>query len=124
MSWQTLFSIVAASVGAASGIWLCFGAALISPARIVQSADDSWKANPDIKGALIAQSGQYMAGGVLLIGAFALQLIAAIASISLVSFLPDGMFGIVLIVLGSLFISLSISYPIYRKGKKFLMART
>ena len=124
MTWQILFSIVASSVGAVSGVWLCFGAALISPARIAQAADDSWKANPDVRGMLSAQSGQYLAGGVLLISAFALQLIAATASASRIDYISNSTLWAALIVFGSILISFSISYPIYRLRTTFLIART
>jgi hypothetical protein len=124
MSWQTLFSIMAASVGAVSGGWLCFGAAVISPARIAQAADDSWKANPDIRRMLVVQSGQYIAGGALLMVAFVLQLVAATASASTSDYMPSGFTGSTFIVLGSAPISALISYPIYRWRTAFLMART
>ena len=124
MSWQTFFSILASSVGAVSGIWLCAGAALISPARIVQAADDSWKANPDVRGMLTIQSGQYLAGGVLLIVAFTIQLVSATASMTIVECVPRGATGLVVIVLGSVFVSGLISYPVYRWRIGFLKART
>jgi hypothetical protein len=39
MNWQSLISIIAASVGVAAGLWLCMGAALITPERIAKFDD-------------------------------------------------------------------------------------
>ena len=79
MSWQSLLSVIAASVGFVSGIWLCVGAAFIKPRRIVQADDASWGAKPGIAGALISQSAEYLAGGLLLAVAFGIQVAAALA---------------------------------------------
>jgi ABC-type antimicrobial peptide transport system permease subunit len=120
MSWQTLLSVIAASVGFVSGIWLCFGAALVTPERIVKADDQSWKAEPDIAGALISQSAEYLAGGLLLVFAFGLQIAAALAPTANLQVQCQELLSGWVVALVSVLASALISYPIYVSRKTLL----
>jgi hypothetical protein len=82
MSWQLLFTLVAASIGVVSGAWLCYPTANANPHAL------AWAANPPNKSAegfaqlALAQSAQYWVGGLLLVMAFVVQVAAALAPAS------------------------------------------
>lgn len=123
MSLQTLLSIIAASIGFVSGVWLCVGSALIKPSRIAQADDDSWDAAPGIAEALISQSAEYLTGGLLLLVSFALQVVAASVSAATLQWpcqdLLTAWFVAPVTVVGSF----GISYPVFVLRKKVLLRR-
>jgi hypothetical protein len=80
MSWQLLLTIIGASTGFVAGIWFCIDAISMTRSRIAKVCDNSWAADPGTAEALAAQSGEYLAGGVLLIMTFVLQMAAKHAS--------------------------------------------
>jgi ABC-type antimicrobial peptide transport system permease subunit len=122
MSWQSLLSIIGACVGVTAGIWLCFGAALITPERIAEMDDNSWKADPDVAGALTSQSGEYLAGGVLLIFSFLLQMGAMLVPEARVQ-VPCAALLNIFLILASLLGSFVLAIPIYKCRKKYLQLR-
>lgn len=79
MSCPFIITVLAASVGLLSGLWLCYPTAAQNPHSL------AWVANPPNKSAegmtalAIAQSAQYTVGGLLLVFAFVLQVLAALA---------------------------------------------
>lgn len=120
MSWQSLLSVIAASVGFVSGIWLCFGAALVTPERIVKADDQSWKADPGIAETLISQSAEYLAGGLLLAVAFGIQIAAALAPTANLQGQCQGLLSGWVVVPASLVASVLVSYPLYVSRRKYL----
>ena len=79
MTYSFSVTIVAASIGLLSGLWLCYPTAASSPHSL------AWLANPPFKSAdgkidlAISQSAQYTVGGLLLVFAFLLQVLATLA---------------------------------------------
>lgn len=120
VSWQSLLSVIAASVGFVSGVWLCFGAALVTPASIVKADDQSWNSDPDIAGALISQSAEYLAGGLLLVVAFGTQIAAALAPTTNLQWQYQGLLSGWVVVPASLVASALVSYPLYVSRRKYL----
>ncbi|MEN9659359.1 MAG: hypothetical protein RL571_2824 [Pseudomonadota bacterium] len=120
MSWQSLLSIIAACIGVTAGMWLCLGAALITPERIAKMDDSSWKANPDIAGALTSQSGEYLAGGVLLILSFLFQIVATLVPEAMVQAPCAALLNIFFLAPASLLGSCLLAFPIYKWRKKHL----
>ena len=123
MSPQTLLSIFASSIGFVSAIWFGIGALLISPSRIVTASDDSWDANTGIDEALISQSAEYLAGGILLAISFALQIISAQASSTATHWECQVLQSVWLIAPIGVMSSLAISYPAFLARRKFLRLR-
>lgn len=123
MNWQALLSIIAATFGVVAGLWLCLGAALITPERIAKADDNSFKAAPDIAGALISQSAEYLAGGLLLVVSFFLQIVAAQASQTTVQVLCPMFLSLWFLVPTTVLSSLLLSYPTYVLRKRYLNRR-
>lgn len=74
------YTLSASAVGIVAGLWLCVGSAFTSPATIADLATSYWdyhKAHADV---VIAQSAQYSVGAPLLVLAFALQVLAVLAT--------------------------------------------
>jgi hypothetical protein len=122
MSWQLLLTIIGASTGFVAGIWFCIDAISMTRSRIAKVCDNSWAADPGTAEALAAQSGEYLAGGVLLIMTFVLQMAAMHASP-----IPDQTLCsclACLFALGFFFvlISAAISYPIFWLRKQYLLS--
>jgi hypothetical protein len=79
MSCAFLITVVAASVGLLSGLWLCCPTAAQNPHSLAWVADPPWKSAEGMTSLAIAQSAQYSVGGLLLVVAFVLQVLAALA---------------------------------------------
>lgn len=120
MSLQTLLSIVAASIGFVSGLWLCYGAVFITAKKIVKSDDNSWDASPDIASSLITQSAEYLAGGVLLVLTFVIQIAAAIAPTNNLQTVCQLLLNPCYLIPLTVAASFLVSIPIYLLRKKYL----
>ena len=79
MSCAFIITVVAASVGLLSGLWLCFPTAAQNPHSLAWVANPPWKSSEGMTALAIAQSAQYSIGGLLLVFAFVLQVLAALA---------------------------------------------
>lgn len=123
MSLQTLLSIIAASIGFVSGVWLCFGAVFIKPAQIAQAADESWDAEPNIAGTLISQSAEYLTGGLLLLVSFALQVVAASVPTANLQWPYQAVLSPWFIAPATVVASGLFSYPIFEWRKRGLLKK-
>ncbi|WP_367848346.1 hypothetical protein [Rhodoferax sp. WC2427] len=79
MSCAFIITVVAASVGLLSGLWLCYPTAAQNPHSLAWVASPPNKATEGMTALAIAQSAQYSVGGLLLVFAFFLQVLAALA---------------------------------------------
>lgn len=79
MSCAFIITVVAASVGLLSGLWLCYPTAAQNPHSLAWVADPPYKSAEGMTALAIAQSAQYSVGGLLLVVAFVLQVLAALA---------------------------------------------
>jgi zinc transporter ZupT len=77
MSLQLFFTLLAASIGFISGIFLCVGSVLLSKRNIMNLATQFWDFSEVQARAVTAQSTQYAFGGFLLIISFGVQVAAA-----------------------------------------------
>ena len=123
MSLQTLLSIIAASIGFVSGVWLCVGAVFIKPAQIVRAADESWDAEPNIAETLITQSAEYLTGGFLLIVSFGLQVVAASVPTANLQWPCQALLSPWFIAPATLVVSGLLSYPIFKWRKRDLLQK-
>ena len=89
MSEHIAITLVAATVGFVSAIFFCIGNALNSSKSIMEQASTYWDFNPPLGRALAAQRAQYAVGGLLLLVAFLLQVLAVLASSSMPATLPQ-----------------------------------
>jgi hypothetical protein len=80
MSWQLLFTLLAASMGLVSGGWLCYPTATSSPHALAWIANPPWESGAGMARLLLEQSAQYWVGGGLLAFAFLAQVAAALSS--------------------------------------------
>lgn len=79
MSCAFIITVVAASVGLLSGLWLCYPTAAQNPHSLAWVANPPYKSVEGMTSLAIAQSAQYSVGGLLLVFAFVLQVLAALA---------------------------------------------
>lgn len=89
MSEQLALNIVAAGIGFIAAIFFCIGNALNTPKAI--AAQVTLRRTGYIEPlarSLAAQRAQYIVGAILLVAAFTLQLVAALASASELAHLP------------------------------------
>ena len=89
MSEQTAFSLAASIVGLMSAILFCIGTVSNSVEKIVQQAGTYWSFNESLARALASQRAQYVTGALLLLTAFALQVLATVASSTTPANLPQ-----------------------------------
>ena len=88
MTEQITFSLIAAAVGFVSALFFCLGNIANSATQIRLQSTTFAGFNPDIVRALSHQRAQNTVGAVLLLTAFGLQVIAALAPTTLASWLP------------------------------------
>lgn len=120
MDCISVLNLCSATIGLVSGGWLSFGAAFMKPSKIVESADNSWDAAPDVVGALASQSAQNLAGSLLLVIAFALQILAASIQTAISLEPPINQLEPFHFVFASVFLSLAISFPVFFLRKQWL----
>jgi hypothetical protein len=113
MDQQIALNVAAACFGVVAALWLCLGTALIHPKTIEWFADEPWDSAEVTANALISQSAQYLAGALLLILAFALQVGANLTerATPLVSWLAQ--LGAFTFVLLSLFLASAIGAAVF-----------
>ena len=80
MTEQFALTLLAASAGFAAAVFFCIGSAFNSSQNIAAISSTYWGVNPALARSLASQRGQYVAGGLLLVIAFGLQIWAALAS--------------------------------------------
>lgn len=80
MTDQLAYTLVAASVGFVAAIFFGYGAALLRQRSIVLLATTYWGFNEEQATAIVAQSAQYLVGGLMLVVSFVLQVLAATTS--------------------------------------------
>ena len=80
MAEQLAYTLLAAALGFVAALYFCFGAALLRHKTMVVLATTYWDYNPIHATAVVSQSAQYAVGAVLLLAAFVLQIVAALAS--------------------------------------------
>jgi hypothetical protein len=88
MSEQLALTLAAAAVGFASAIFFCIGNVLNTAARITDQASPRWDFSEPVARALASQRAQYVVGAGLLITAFFLQVVSALASSVIPAALP------------------------------------
>jgi hypothetical protein len=79
MSLQLFFTLLAASIGFISGIFLCVGGMLLSKKTLLNLVIPQMDHNESQARSATSQSSQYTVGGMLLVMSFTLQIAAAIA---------------------------------------------
>ena len=79
MTWQTVWALVAASTGLMSGIWLCVSTISKKASTISAEASQCWDSDKAVASALVSQSAEYLAGALLLLFSFGLQIAAVLA---------------------------------------------
>ena len=80
MTEQTAFSLAASAIGFVSAIFFCIGNASNSVKKITLLSTSFWDFSEPVARALTAQRAQYVTGGLLLLFAFGLQVLATLAS--------------------------------------------
>ena len=91
MSEQLAFTLAAAVVGLVSAVFFCIGNAFNSVEKITLQSTMFWDFSEPVARALAAQRAQYITGGLLLLAAFSLQLLAALASSTQPAVLPEAL---------------------------------
>lgn len=119
MSCAFIITVIAASVGLLSGLWLCYPTAAQNPHSLAWVADPPWKSTEGMTSLAIAQSAQYSVGGLLLVAAFVLQVLAALAPQATIQspnpILPASLYAVAAIVaLVSLVVLVPLSFVAYR----------
>jgi hypothetical protein len=79
MTCAFITNVIAASLGLMSGLWLCYPTAASNPHSLAWVASPPWKSAEGKTDLAIAQSAQYSIGGLLLVAAFVLQVLATLA---------------------------------------------
>lgn len=106
-------TVVGASVGLLSGLWLCYPTAAQNPHSLAWVANPPWKSAEGMTSLAIAQSAQYSVGGLLLVVAFVLQVLAALAPQTTIQaphpILPTSLYAVAAIVA---FVSLVVLAPL------------
>lgn len=80
LSHSTALTLIASGVGFAAALFFCVGNISNSPARIVDQAAMRWDFSEPVARALASQRAQYIAGALLLVLSFALQVAAPLVS--------------------------------------------
>ena len=89
MTEQTTLSLAAAAIGFVSAVFFCIGGAFNSVEKIMLQSTPYWDFSEPVARALAAQRAQYVTGGLLLLIAFFLQVLAAVASSTNLASLPQ-----------------------------------
>ena len=89
MSEQLAFTLTASTIGVLSAIFFAIGNALNSTEQIIQQTGTYWDSNEPLARSLAAQRAQYVTGALLLLSAFVLQVLAALASSTTPASLPQ-----------------------------------
>ena len=89
MNEQHALTLAASTIGVLSAIFFAIGNALNSTETIIQQSGSYWDFNESLARSLAAQRAQYATGALLLLAAFALQVLAALASSTTPANLPQ-----------------------------------
>lgn len=80
MSEQLAITLVAATVGFIAAVFFCIGNVLNTSKVIMRQSVPYWDFSEPVARSLAAQRAQYVVGALLLVGAFFLQIVGALAS--------------------------------------------
>jgi len=86
---QLALSLSAAAVGFAAAVFFCIGNVLNSAEKIRLQATPFWDFSGPLAQALAAQRAQYLAGAVLLVVSFVLQVAASLSPTDMAACLPS-----------------------------------
>ncbi len=114
MTEALAYTLAAAAVGIVAGLWLCVGSVLASSETIAEIATSYWDYHKAHADAVIAQSAQYSIGTPLLVFAFLLQVLAALASPTNLLSLPQLLASPVVFLLLVLLPVWGLSFAAYR----------
>ena len=89
MNEQLALTLAASAVGVLSAVFFCIGNAFNSTAKIIVQSGTYWDFNESLVRSLAAQRAQYVVGGLLLLAAFVLQVLAALVSSATLANLPQ-----------------------------------
>jgi uncharacterized BrkB/YihY/UPF0761 family membrane protein len=89
MSEQLAITLIAATVGFVAAVFFCIGNVLNTSKSIMRQSVPYWDFSEPVARSLAAQRAQYVVGGLLLVGAFLLQVIGALASSTNQTCLPE-----------------------------------
>ncbi len=88
MSEQLAITLIAATVGFVAAVFFCIGNALNTSKSIMRQSVPYWDFSEPVARSLAAQRAQYVIGALLLVVAFLLQVVAALASPTSTACLP------------------------------------
>lgn len=120
MNEQLAFTLAAATVGFVAALFFCIGNSLNTSAKILLQATPYWDFSAPVARALASQRAQYVAGALLLVASFVLQVAAVLASPTSLAALPQWLHTWPYLVLVVLVVSLLLAGG----GAWFLYART
>lgn len=89
MTEQLALTLAASVVGVLSAVFFAIGNAFNSTKKIIDQSGTWWDFNESLARSLAAQRAQYVTGGLLLLAAFGLQVLAALASSTNAANLPQ-----------------------------------
>ena len=89
MTEQLALTLAASTVGVLSAVFFAIGNAFNSTQKIIAQSGTWWDFNEPLARSLAAQRAQYVTGGLLLLAAFVLQVLAALASSTSPADLPQ-----------------------------------
>ncbi|MDR4516462.1 MAG: hypothetical protein MRK00_03615 [Nitrosomonas sp.] len=89
MSEQLAITLIAATVGFVAAVFFCIGNVLNTSKTIMLQSVPYWDFSEPVARSLTAQRAQYVVGALLLVGAFLLQVIGALASPTDEACLPE-----------------------------------
>lgn len=114
MNEQLAYTLAAASVGFAAGVFFCVGTALLRHKTMVVLATSFWDYNKEHATAMVRQSAQYAVGGLLLGVSFLLQVAAALASPTNLPSLHPVLGNAYIFVLVTLLLTGAIAFGLYK----------
>ena len=115
MTAQLLITLVAASVGLVSGGWLCYPTAMERPDALAWKINPPYKFTKGLELLVIAQTAQYIVGGMLLCVAFLLQIAAVLIPSAIEIPIPQFLQNQFLLHLAVLIPSLALTYRLSRR---------
>jgi len=116
---QLAFTLAAATVVFASAVFFCIGNASNTSAKIMLQAAPFWDFSQPAARALAAQRAQYVAGALLLVIAFLLQVAAALAPATTLAALPQSLhtwpYLVAAVLLPTLFVAFLAARLLYER---------
>ena len=91
MDEQLAFTLSAATVGFVAAVFFCIGNTLNTADKILLQATPYWDFSAPVARALASQRAQYVAGALLLLSSFVLQVFAVVASSTTPAAIPQSL---------------------------------